>query len=601
MKVISRHIILFLLLLLSGQDFYAQDTIKMKQLRDSFSINLNKNVDRSLNFGKKLESLLETDKKYLDELIELKIILSGQYIYQNKLDEATSKVQEAIILSDLKHNDSLKAVAYKTLGNVYYQEEDYIPAIKYYALSDSLANNELHSIKIRYNYSGIKQSIGSYEDALDIKLEVFNKLKDDNRKEIININIKNVLNIINVYKMLLRENPHKKEEYLSEIKKFTRIYNDFHSKNEFDNIIFDLTHLSILLDSSSDKRIIKKFDSLQSVLWKNNAHYIDEMIFFEKAKYYYQNNDYLKALGLLKKIDSIGSNGYKKIKYKDEMEMLYSKVYSALGEKDLALQKMTSANAILKKKKRQREEVSRVLDQYYDYNTISKKIKALDAKNKETVETSVSVWWFIVLLFLSMILLFIVYKRQLNNNVPIETNASSVVDNDSENREESDEVLIMDQAKKLEQATDEVEEAEEMEEVEEVEEAEEKYSGKIIIPPEILDKRLLNLKQYGQTKLYLSPNTSLKSLAEFLGLNRVYTSKLLNDYLNTTYKDYINKLRMDYVIDRIKNDDDFRKLSVERIAKQSGYNSLNTFSRIFKQATGFTPYQYIMHLKKNTK
>jgi hypothetical protein len=44
----------------------------------------------------------------------------------------------------------------------------------------------------------------------------------------------------------------------------------------------------------------------------------------------------LKALGLLKKIDSIASNGYKKIKYKDEIEMLYSKVYSALGKKDLA-------------------------------------------------------------------------------------------------------------------------------------------------------------------------------------------------------------------------------------------------------------------------
>jgi AraC-like DNA-binding protein len=256
---------------------------------------------------------------------------------------------------------------------------------------------------------------------------------------------------------------------------------------------------------------------------------------------------------------------------------------------------MTSANAILKKKKRQREEVSKVLDQYYDYNTISKKIKALDAKNKETVETSVSVWWFIPILFLSMFLLFIVYKRQLNNNVPIETNASSVVDNDSENIEESDEVLIMDQAKKLEHATDEAKE------VEVAEEVKEKSSGKIIIPPEILDKSLLKLKQYGETKLYLLPGTSLESLADFLGINRVYTSKLLNDYLNTTYNDYINKLRMDYVIDKIKNDEKFRNLSIAQIAELSGYKSVSTFSRIFKQATAFTPYKYIMNEKKKPK
>jgi len=579
------NIVFIELLLFSSFSILAQDTLTMGQLRDSMAFYKTSNPEKYLLFSNSLEDKFAKNKNDIEELIKLKISIANQLIYQNAFDLAINKTQEAIILSDLKKDDKLKADAYKTLGNIYYQKESYISAIKYYSVSDSLANDKFHSLKIRFNYSGIKQRIGNYEEALEIKLQLFKDLETLHNGNAKSINIENVLNIINIYKTLLKKNPAKRKEYLKGIEKYSQIFLDYKIDNEVSKIIFELTQLSIGLDNNFSKNIIIKYDSLQNALWKNNIHFSDRMIFYYKAKCYYRLNDPENSLRLLKKIDSIEKKMPNGLLYRDEIDILYSKVYHALGENDLALQKMEAANTILNNKERQRKEVSKVLQNYYDYYAINKNIRALENPDINK-KSSFQYGWFILLGLVLTALYFIARKRKKENNIDFENNLSEEINIEERLVEEND----------LQEAKDEI-----IADTIKENDNKEKTSGEIIISKDVVEESLLKLKQYEKTKLYLSGQTDLKSLANFIGQNRVYTSIILNDYLNTSFKDYINRLRINYAIKKINESESFRNLSIETISEQLGYKTANTFTKSFKLITGFTPYKYIMRVKKTLK
>ena len=53
-------------------------------------------------------------------------------------------------------------------------------------------------------------------------------------------------------------------------------------------------------------------------------------------------------------------------------------------------------------------------------------------------------------------------------------------------------------------------------------------------------------------------------------------------------QNYVNKCRMEYVIEKMRTTD----LPLAEIAEQSGFNSPRYFSTSFKNYTGMTPSQY---------
>jgi len=564
------NIIFVWLLLLNCFGVFAQDNLSIAQLRDSVRMYADSNPKKSLEFGLLLEHDLKASGKHPEELIKLKIRLARQSLLQNEFELATTKIQDAIILADLQNNDKLKAEAYKNLGNIYYQKEDYLSAIKYYSVSDSLANDKFHSLKIRFNYSGIKQRIGDYEEALDIRLRIYDELKNDNSLTAKRILANNILNILNIYKMLLIRDKKNKTYYLNKISEFYDIYKKLHSTNKIHNDIFYLTKYSIDLESAFNKDILRKIDSLQVSLNSLNIHSADEMIYYNKAKYYYILKNYNRALIELKRIDSIEQNGLQSSKYKDDIELLYAKVYKKLHKNGLALKKMSNANALLSKKERQRAEVSQVLRKQYDFNSINQKFNKLSAKEK-TSNNSFS-YWLLSLLIISMAI-FIFSKLILE------------IKNDEIGSTLPKKEISLDE--KLDD--------------EQVSNKEIKEHKKNVVPKEVVEDVLKKLKQYERTNLFLSPDANLDSLAKYLDSNRVYTSKVLNDYLDTTFSVYINNLRIDYAIREINQNTDFRAMSIEAMSEYVGYKSKTTFLRFFKLKTGFTPYQYIIKAKKSSK
>lgn len=83
-------------------------------------------------------------------------------------------------------------------------------------------------------------------------------------------------------------------------------------------------------------------------------------------------------------------------------------------------------------------------------------------------------------------------------------------------------------------------------------------------------------------------NISLKNVAEFIGLNDEYFSRLFKKEIKINFKDYIKKIKVETAIFYLKN----KNYRIEEIAIKLGYSNVDSFSKFFKKQTGITPYKF---------
>ena len=102
-----------------------------------------------------------------------------------------------------------------------------------------------------------------------------------------------------------------------------------------------------------------------------------------------------------------------------------------------------------------------------------------------------------------------------------------------------------------------------------------------------------------KSKPYLDENLTLGKLAEQLGTSDKKLSTLINQHMNTTFYDLINKYRVAAVVKKMELDsyDDY---SLFGIACESGFKSRTSFGRIFKKETGHSPSAYKSNLNTLT-
>ncbi|WP_420571605.1 helix-turn-helix domain-containing protein [Kordia sp.] len=105
-----------------------------------------------------------------------------------------------------------------------------------------------------------------------------------------------------------------------------------------------------------------------------------------------------------------------------------------------------------------------------------------------------------------------------------------------------------------------------------------------------------------ETSLYfLSSNCSLQNVAKKIKTNTSYLSKIVGTYKQKKFTEYINELRIQYVLKRLKEDSKFRKYSIKNIAEEIGYKSTNSFTKHFKAHTKLYPSFYIQTLNDKEK
>lgn len=108
---------------------------------------------------------------------------------------------------------------------------------------------------------------------------------------------------------------------------------------------------------------------------------------------------------------------------------------------------------------------------------------------------------------------------------------------------------------------------------------------------------LEQLETLENTQFYLSPEVTLHTTAKLLNTNTSYLSKALNAVKKQTFSQYLNKLRIDYVLVKLKEDAVFRSYTIHAISKEIGYKSATTFIKEFKNKTGLNPSYYIKKIE----
>lgn len=124
-----------------------------------------------------------------------------------------------------------------------------------------------------------------------------------------------------------------------------------------------------------------------------------------------------------------------------------------------------------------------------------------------------------------------------------------------------------------------------------------KPAKQTVIPREMEETLLEKLEEFENTTSFTNQDTSLSRLALQMETNTKYLSEVVNSHKRKNFNAYINELRINYIIDKLKNDPSYLQYKISYLAEDSGFSSHSVFATVFKQVTGISPTRFITILK----
>ncbi|TWW02276.1 helix-turn-helix domain-containing protein [Chitinophaga pinensis] len=118
------------------------------------------------------------------------------------------------------------------------------------------------------------------------------------------------------------------------------------------------------------------------------------------------------------------------------------------------------------------------------------------------------------------------------------------------------------------------------------------------IPDTIITEAVpLLLKAMEQDQLYLNPELNLSLVAQHIGLAPKTISAVLNQHLQKSFNEFINEYRVAAFKQKIAASQQ-EQYTIMSLALESGFNSLPTFQRAFRNNTGMSPREYMNNQNK---
>ncbi|QGQ98392.1 helix-turn-helix domain-containing protein [Paenibacillus psychroresistens] len=95
------------------------------------------------------------------------------------------------------------------------------------------------------------------------------------------------------------------------------------------------------------------------------------------------------------------------------------------------------------------------------------------------------------------------------------------------------------------------------------------------------------VRKYTETH-HTNPELSLSHLSDEFNINVKSLSRLFKEEFGENFIDYLAKIRVEHAQKLLQQTND----SVYEISEKVGYTNTNTFIRVFKRTSGFTPGDY---------
>ncbi|QTD36723.1 AraC family transcriptional regulator [Polaribacter batillariae] len=87
--------------------------------------------------------------------------------------------------------------------------------------------------------------------------------------------------------------------------------------------------------------------------------------------------------------------------------------------------------------------------------------------------------------------------------------------------------------------------------------------------------------------------------AKDLNSNTNYLSKIINHYKGLSFSNYLNTLRINFIISELKVNSLYRKFTIKAIAEEAGFNNPESFSKAFYKITNVKPSFFMKQLEEN--
>lgn len=110
---------------------------------------------------------------------------------------------------------------------------------------------------------------------------------------------------------------------------------------------------------------------------------------------------------------------------------------------------------------------------------------------------------------------------------------------------------------------------------------------------------LKKLKDLEDKKVFLNQDFTLQFVAKKIKTNTTYLSYVVNKNFEKTFSEYVNELKISYVINEMIVNSLYRKYSTQAIAESVGYKNAASFARSFNKKTGLSPVQFAQKLEKS--
>jgi len=497
------------------------------------------------------------------EKIKSYLFLSDIENYTGNYKNAIKYIDTCILYSQKLNKSKILRSAYKVKGSIYTSLGVYETAILYHLKVDSIAkknNNVLQQIRSNHNIGMIKDEMGKVEEAISIfenNLEILETIPSTHTK---NIYINTFISLSSTHIDL---NPEKATLYNNKLKEISKKNNDVDALS-----YYYMFEGKILYNKKQYKKALDSFhvaDSITSILGNKRNSYIIHRF---QGKCLFEEAKYDEAIAKLEKAKTLRDN--KKFQHFEEFEIVsfLAKSYEKKKQKNKALENYRYALELAYKNDSIKTNVSGDILKKYDAKNIEEKIETLTNTAEKEQQNNIILKIIGSILAVILIAFMILYQRSKKVNIKKYEKLLAYI-NELENKSQNP--LVNDK-----KVTDSK------------------------IPDE---KRIIILKaleKFEKKNDYLNSKTSLVTVAKKLNTNTSYLSKTINDHKGKSFINYITELRINYALQRIKNDKVFRSYSVKGIAEELGFKTEGSFSRAFKKHTGIYPSYFIKNITANS-
>ena len=123
----------------------------------------------------------------------------------------------------------------------------------------------------------------------------------------------------------------------------------------------------------------------------------------------------------------------------------------------------------------------------------------------------------------------------------------------------------------------------------------------IDIADNVVQKILDGLSEFEEHNVFTKKNITSSSMSSQLGTNSKYLTKVIKFYRKKSFTTYINDLRIEYIINRLKESKTLQNYTIKALSQEAGFNSAEVFSKYFYKKTGIYPSYFVKKIQSDEK